>query len=116
MLPAAAQGAIGIEVIKENIETKTNNLLESINDNLTFEATEIERAVVAALQGNCLSPISALCTIRDQDVELKVRVSNQKGSEVYDQKEIFTLDNKIQALEDFVEKLISNGAKTLIQN
>ena len=116
MLPAAAQGAIGIEVIKENIETKTNNLLESINDNLTFEATEIERAVVAALQGNCLSPISALCTIRDQDVELKVRVSNQKGSEVYDQKEIFTLDNKIQAIEDFVEKLISNGAKTLIQN
>ena len=77
MLPAAAQGAIGIEVIKENIETKTNNLLESINDNLTFEATEIERTVVAALQGNCLSPISALCTIRDQDVELKVRVSNQ---------------------------------------
>ena len=70
MLPAAAQGAIGIEVIKENIETKTNNLLESINDNLTFEATEIERTVVAALQGNCLSPISALCTIRDQDVEL----------------------------------------------
>ena len=116
MLPAAAQGAIGIEVIKENIETKTNNLLESINDNLTFEATEIERTVVAALQGNCLSPISALCTIRDQDVELKVRVSNQKGSEVYDQKEIFTLDNKIQALEDFIEKLISNGAKTLIQN
>ena len=116
MLPAAAQGAIGIEVIKENLETKTNNLLESINDNLTFEATEIERAVVAALQGNCLSPISALCKIRDQDVELKVRVSNQKGSEVYDQKEIFTLDNKIQALEDFVEKLISNGAKKLIQN
>ena len=116
MLPAAAQGAIGIEVIKENLETKTNNLLESINDNLTFEATGIERAVVAALQGNCLSPISALCKIRDQDVELKVRVSNQKGSEVYDQKEIFTLDNKIQALEDFIEKLISNGAKTLIQN
>ena len=115
MLPAAAQGAIGIEVIEENLEAETNNLLKSINDNLTFQATEIERTVVAALQGNCLSPISALCKISDQDIELKVRVSNQKGSEVYDQKEIFKLDNKIEALEGFIEKLISNGAKTLIQ-
>ena len=115
MLPAAAQGAIGIEVIEENLEAETINLLQSINDNLTFKATEIERTVVAALQGNCLSPISALCKISDQDVELKVRVSNQKGSEVYDQKEIFKLDNKIEALEGFIEKLISNGAKTLIQ-
>ena len=115
MLPAAAQGAIGIEVIKENLEAETKNLLQSINDNLTFQATEIERTVVAALQGNCLSPISALCKISDQDVELKVRVSNQNGSEVYDQQEIFKLDNKIEALEGFIEKLISNGAKTLIQ-
>ena len=115
MLPAAAQGAIGIEVIKENLKAETNNLLQSINDNLTFQATEIERTVVAALQGNCLSPISALCKINDQDVELKVRVSNQNGTEVYDQKEIFKLDNKIEALEGFIEKLISNGAKTLIQ-
>ena len=115
MLPAAAQGAIGIEVIEENLKAETNNLLQSINDNLTFQATEIERTVVAALQGNCLSPISALCKINDQDVELKVRVSNQNGTEVYDQKEIFKLDNKIEALEGFIEKLISNGAKTLIQ-
>ena len=115
MLPAAAQGAIGIEVIEENLKAETINLLQSINDNLTFKATEIERTVVAALQGNCLSPISALCKISDQDVELKVRVSNQKGSEVYDQKEIFKLDNKNEALVGFIEKLISNGAKTLIQ-
>ena len=115
MLPAASQGAIGIEVIEENLEAEINNLLQSINDNLTFQATEIERTVVAALQGNCLSPISALCKINDQDVELKVRVSNQNGTEVYDQKEIFKLDNKIKALEGFIEKLISNGAKTLIQ-
>ena len=115
MLPAAAPGAIGIEVIEENLEAETINLLQSINDNLTFKATEIERTVVAALQGNCLSPISALCKISDQDVELKVRVSNQKGSEVYDEKEIFKLDNKIEALKGFIEKLISNGAKTLIQ-
>lgn len=115
MLPAASQGAIGIEVIEENLEAEINNLLQSINDNLTFQATEIERTVVAALQGNCLSPVSALCKINDQDVELKVRVSNQNGTEVYDQKEIFKLDNKIEALEGFIEKLISNGAKTLIQ-
>ena len=40
MLPAAAQGAIGIEVIEENLKAETNNLLQSINDNLTFQATD----------------------------------------------------------------------------
>ena len=87
-----------------------------INDQSTYEATEIERTVVAALQGNCLSPISALCKISGRDAELNVRVSNQDGSEIYNQNKIFRLDNKIHALDDFIEKLIINDAKKIIQN
>lgn len=116
MLPAAAQGAIGIEINKENLKSQIGNLLQLINDQSTYEATEIERTVVAALQGNCLSPISALCKINGQDAELNVRVSNQDGSEIYNQNKIFRLDNKIDALDDFIEKLIINDAKKIIQN
>tara|TARA_B100000965_G_scaffold390377_1_gene397145 strand:+ start:949 stop:1860 length:912 start_codon:yes stop_codon:yes gene_type:complete len=115
MLPAAAQGAIGIEVITNEISSDIDSLLKLINDKLTHQATEIERMIVASLEGNCLSPISALCKINGQDAELKVRVSNQDGTEVYNEVTRFKLENKISALDGFINTLIRNGAKEIIQ-
>ncbi|MBD63546.1 MAG: hydroxymethylbilane synthase [Gammaproteobacteria bacterium] len=116
MLPAAAQGAIGIEVHANRINSEIGDVLKFINDRYTYQATEIERAVVASLEGNCLSPISVLCKINGQNTELKVRVSNQSGLNVYDQRIIFKLKNKNEALEGLIGKLISNGAKEIINH
>lgn len=115
MLPAAAQGAIGIEVKSTDISPCLSYLLSLVNDRLTFQSTEIERLVVASLEGNCLSPISALCKIDNQDVELKVRVSNQDGTEVHNELTRFKLKNKINAVNDFIETLIRKGVKEIIQ-
>lgn len=115
MLPAAAQGAIGIEVKSTDISPYLSDLLSLVNDRLTFQSTEIERLVVASLEGNCLSPISALCKIDNQDVELKVRVSNKDGTEVHNELTRFKLKNKIDAVNDFIETLIRKGVKEIIQ-
>jgi len=115
MLPAAAQGAIGIEVKSTDISPYLSDLLGLVNDRLTFQSTEIERLVVASLEGNCLSPISALCKIDNQDVELKVRVSNQDGTEVHNELTRFKLKNKIDAVNNFIETLIRKGVKEIIQ-
>ena len=115
MLPAAAQGAIGIEVNSVELESDIGNLLKLINDQSTYQATEIERKVVASLEGNCLSPISALCRINNKEVELKVRVSNQDGTKVYNEAIKFNLDNKADVLQEFIETLIHNGAKDIIR-
>ena len=115
MLPAAAQGAIGIEVKSTDISPYLSDLLGLVNDRLTFQSTEIERLVVASLEGNCLSPISALCKIDNQDVELKVRVSNQDGTEVHNELTRFKLKNKIEAVNNFIETLIRKGVKEIIQ-
>ena len=115
MLPAAAQGAIGIEVKSTDISPYLSDLLGLVNDRLTFQSTEIERLVVASLEGNCLSPISALCKIDNQDVELKVKVSNQDGTEVHNELTRFKLKNKIDAVNDCIETLIRKGAKEIIQ-
>ena len=115
MLPAAAQGAIGIEVNSAELGSDISNLLKLINDQSTYQATAIERKVVASLEGNCLSPISALCRINNKEVELKVRVSNQDGTKVYNEAVTFNLDNKADVLQSFIETLIRNGAKDIIQ-
>ena len=115
MLSAAAQGAIGIEVNTIDLKSDMGDLLQLLNDKLTYQATEIERKIVASLEGNCLSPISALCKIDNQNANLKVRVSNQAGTKVYNEVIKFKLENKIDALQGFIEKLIRNGAKEIIQ-
>ena len=115
MLPAAAQGAIGIEINTIELESQLGNLLKLLNDESTYQATQIERMIVASLEGNCLSPISALCKIDAQNAELQVRVSSQDGSKVYNEVVKFELDNKIDALQNLIKTLIKNGAKEIIQ-
>ena len=56
MLPAVAQGAIGIERRHENDEIAA--LLEPINDSVSHARITCERAMLAVLDGSCRTPIA----------------------------------------------------------
>ena len=58
MLPAVAQGAVGIEV-REG-DKRVLGLLAGIDHAATFRAVVAERAFLAALEGSCRTPIAAL--------------------------------------------------------
>jgi hydroxymethylbilane synthase len=57
MLPAVAQGAIGIEVRRDDAEM--NALLAAIGHGPTEAAVTAERALLAALNADCHSPVGA---------------------------------------------------------
>ena len=61
MLPAIAQGAIGIE-IREDDEA-TRKLLTAINHRPSEIAVTCERAFLMALDGSCRSPLAGLATL-----------------------------------------------------
>ncbi|MDA9027341.1 hydroxymethylbilane synthase [Gammaproteobacteria bacterium] len=115
MLPAAAQGAIGIEVCSSQIQSGTLEILKMINCQKTFTATKIEREIVAALVGTCLSPISALVRARDSKLHLQVRVSNQDGSTIIEKETTFVLAKELEAVSRFKIELLAEGAQELIQ-
>ncbi|MDA7796502.1 hydroxymethylbilane synthase [Gammaproteobacteria bacterium] len=115
MLPAASQGAIGIETCNATVPSGLSEVLTKINCQDTFRATRVERDIVAALEGSCLSPISVLGKIIDQTLHLQVRVSNQDGSHVLERDAIFSITEEVSALTQFKEELIQSGAKELIQ-
>ena len=115
MLPAAAQGAIGIEVCNAQIQSDILEILKKVNCQQTFTATKIEREIVAVLEGTCLSPISALVTIQDQKLHLQVRVSNQNGSSTIEKEATFSPEQEPDALSQFKRELLANGARELIQ-
>jgi hydroxymethylbilane synthase len=60
LLPAPAQGAIGVEILADRSDLAT--LLAAIDHRPTHEAVSAERAFLAALGGDCHSAVAALAT------------------------------------------------------
>ncbi len=63
MLPAAQQGAIGIEALAENDTVR--KLLNAISDQPTLHCIEAERTLLDTLGADCHSPVAALAQITD---------------------------------------------------
>lgn len=81
MLPAAAQGAIGITARKDDEEMR--GLLSAINDEPTSICVTAERAFLRKLDGSCHTPIGALATLNAKDeLHLDGVVAGADGSSV----------------------------------
>ncbi|MAD38029.1 MAG: hydroxymethylbilane synthase [Tistrella sp.] len=78
MLPAVAQGAIGIET--RSADDRTNAWVGALDDGETALAVIAERALLAVLDGSCRTPIAALAR-RDDDGRLALtgRVASPDG-------------------------------------
>ncbi len=78
MLPAPAQGAIGIEIRKDHEDLKA--VLARLNDGAAQLETTAERAFLRALDGNCRTPIAALARWDGKQLTLKGEILAKDGS------------------------------------
>jgi hydroxymethylbilane synthase len=81
-LPAAAQGAIGIEA-RENDE-RTRGMLARIDHADTSAAIACERAFLGALDGTCKTPISGYATISGDAVHFRGLIARPDGASAHD--------------------------------
>jgi hydroxymethylbilane synthase len=81
MLPAIAQGAIGIE-IREGDE-KTMKLLAPINHQESATAMACERAFLAALDGSCRTPIAGHARLADGRLHFRGETLTLDGKKVF---------------------------------
>lgn len=79
MLPAASQGAIGIDCLTSRADVC--GVVSAINDTETFACVMAERAFLAALSGNCHSPVAALAVMKDGRPWLLGQILSADGSE-----------------------------------
>lgn len=82
MLPAVAQGAIGVECRSDDHEML--DLLNAIDDWETSTQLEAERAFLATLDGSCHTPIAALAIINDKVMHFKGQILLPDGSESHE--------------------------------
>ena len=75
MLPAPAQGAVGVEVRSADDATRT--LIEALDHATTHTCVLAERALLAALQADCHSPVAALA---NEDGSIRAELFAEDGS------------------------------------
>ena len=83
LLPSAAQGAVGLEVRTD--DTAIRDLAAAIDHDDSALCVGVERAMLAALDGSCLTPIAALATVDAARgmVTLDGMVARPDGSELH---------------------------------
>ncbi|WP_171175634.1 hydroxymethylbilane synthase [Ruegeria sp. HKCCD8929] len=79
ILPAIAQGTIGIE--RRSDDTRAADLLAAIHDAETGHRLTAERALLAALDGSCETPIAGLAELDGSTLRLRGEVLRPDGSE-----------------------------------
>lgn len=77
-LPAAGQGALGIECRLEDENTLA--LIAPLNDAVTFDCVSAERALCRRLGGGCKVPVAAFAQIHHGELLLRGLVANENGS------------------------------------
>lgn len=92
MLPAIAQGAIGIE--RRSDDNNTADMLSAIHHNETGQRLAAERQFLFTLDGSCETPIAGLATLKGDSLTLTGEVLRPDGSD---------------ALTDTVSGSASNG-------
>ncbi len=80
MLPAVAQGAIGVE--RRRNDDRAEAMLAAIHDAPTGHRLVAERAYLARLDGSCQTPIAGLAEIEGPDLWLRGEILRPDGSRV----------------------------------
>ena len=79
VLPAPAQGAVGIEILSGN--EKLAALIHAIDHRPTSLCVLAERALLEGLGGNCRSPVAALAECDGDHLRLRAEILTPDGTE-----------------------------------
>lgn len=87
MLPAPGQAVIGMECRTD--DTRTQSVLTTVSNAITFHCVMAERALTRALGGSCHSPLAAFCAFEDGELRLRAQLFSEDGSDMIEDRAQF---------------------------
>ena len=114
MLPAAAQGVLGIECLEDNAELRA--ILACLNDQTAAQTTAAERAIARVLQASCQSPIAAHAVVSGDTIALTALVARPDGSHSISDTLSGSVDDARALGERLATRLLDNGARELLDS
>jgi hydroxymethylbilane synthase len=113
LLPAVAQGVIGIECRRDDV--RVHELIDPLNHPATVIRTRAERAMNARLAGGCQAPVAGYSEILDGTLELRGLVGRPDGTGIV-RGAITGPPEEAEALgRELAEDLLARGADGILQ-
>ena len=109
MVPAVAQGAIGIE--RRINDANTAELLSAIHDTATGQRLAAERNFLLTLDGSCETPIAGLAVLTDGDLHLRGEVLRPDGSQAVSGARSGSIAEGAAMGKDLAEELLSRAGE-----
>jgi hydroxymethylbilane synthase len=110
MLPAPAQGAIGVEA--RAADRRVRAWFAAIDHLKTHRAVATERQLLAGLGGTCRSAVAALATLEGDDVRLRAEILSPDGFEIQRCDTRFPLEDT-KAPVDLARQMLGRASPSL---
>jgi hydroxymethylbilane synthase len=114
LLPAAGQGALGIEILKAKVQHL--QVLQQLHHSETFACVTAERAVLRYLGGSCETPIAAYAELQDKTLYLRALVASVDGKQIVRYEAQAPLWEAEILGQNVAQGLLQQGAKTLLSD
>ncbi|MEM1362589.1 MAG: hydroxymethylbilane synthase [Pseudomonadota bacterium] len=107
MLPAVAQGAIGIE--RRQDDARVAEMLEAIHDGPTGQRLAAERAYLARLDGSCETPIAGLAELSGGTMRFRGEILRPDGSERLFEESSGPVEKAAALGQDLADRLLARA-------
>jgi hydroxymethylbilane synthase len=87
ILPPPGQAVIGIECRTD--DTRTQSVLSTVNNQITYDCVMAEREFTRALGANCASPVAAFCVLEDGDLRMRGQLYSEDGKDMVEDRAMF---------------------------
>jgi len=87
LLPAPGQAVIGMEC--RTNDTRTQSVLSTVNNDITYNCVLAERAFARSVGGTCHSPVAAFCAFEDGDLRLRAQLFSEDGRDMVEDRAAF---------------------------
>lgn len=111
-LPAAGQGALGIEILQSRSDLL--ELLTPLSCHDTTACALAERAVSRALGGSCQVPVAAHAVVHDQKLTVRALVANPDGTRIYKSQSTGLIADALKIGQCVADDLIGQGAGEIL--
>lgn len=114
ILPAAGQGAIGIEI--RSADLKIKQIIAPLNDKKTCITINCERNMNFHLGGNCQVPIGGYAELKKNMICLKGLVGTPDGSKILKAKSTCSQQHHLKLGAEVAEALLLQGADKILRS
>jgi hydroxymethylbilane synthase len=74
-------------------DTRTQSVLSTVNNQITYSCVMAERAFTRALGATCSSPIAAFCVLEDGDLRMRAQLFSADGKDMVEERAAFDCDD-----------------------